>query len=466
MKINKMKKHLNKKEIDFVFKDFEKLFPNYIDKCYRKQIISNVENELRNELSKIKIYPSCIQKLKSEMEKMILQAIIPPGESVGIICSQSIGERQTQLTLNSFHMSGLNVSTVTTGVPRFLEVLNATREPKSSINSFYLKNKNISIGSIRKLFGPQLKCIYWGDLYESEKLEFNKTEEPWYEPYEYLYSCDFRFNSHCISYRLKKDVMYEYNISLTQVKERIEANFDDIYVVVSPLSYGQVDIFLDVSVILEELQQNDKTFEEHDLENHLLFHTFIEDVIKPKLNEIMIAGIPKIKNFYITKENIKSQSYKIEVEGNNMYELLKNDAIDFSTLKTNNMWEVFYMMGVEATRKFLLEELKNIVSSDGTFINPCHLLLLVNIMTFYGQIQSVSRYGVKKETDSVLAKATFEETLDHFSKAAFFSEKEKIRSVSSSIMCGKRTHIGSGMNSVIMDWSCFKDSRNGKIDEL
>ena len=118
------------------------------------------------------------------------------------------------------------------------------------------------------------------------------------------------------------------------------------------------------------------------------------------------------------------------------------------------------MLGVEATRKFLLEELKSIVSSDGTFINPCHLLLLVNIMTFHGQIQSVSRYGVKKETDSVLAKATFEETLDHFSKAAFFAENETIRSVSSSIMCGKRTKIGSGMNDVIVDWEPFHNYKN------
>lgn len=460
MEFLNMKRRLTSEEVDHIFENFETFFPNFINQEQRLTIIGYMQDALREQLAECEIYPEAIDELRKQMREMIARAIIPPGESVGILCSQSIGERQTQLTLNSFHSSGLNVSTVTTGVPRFLEVLNATKEPKASINSFLLKNKTLTIQQIRQLLGPRLKAVYFSDLYETEQIEFNKSEEPWYEPFEYLYSCDFRFNSHCISYKLRKNVLYEYNISLLDIKRKIENKFDDIYVVVSPLSYAQVDIFLDVSVILEELQQNDRSFTESSLEDNILFQTFLEDIIKPRLDEILICGIPKIKNFYIMKEMMQSNVYKIEVEGNNMYELLKNSNIETQSLKTNNMWEVYRMLGVEATRKFLLEELKSIVSSDGTFINPCHLLLLVNIMTFHGQIQSVSRYGVKKETDSVLAKATFEETLDHFSKAAFFAENETIRSVSSSIMCGKRTKIGSGMNDVIVDWEPFHNYKN------
>ena len=38
----------------------------------------------------------------------------------------------------------------------------------------------------------------------------------------------------------------------------------------------------------------------------------------------------------------------------------------------------------------------NVVSSDGTFINERHVMLLVDIMTFTGNIISISRYGMKK----------------------------------------------------------------------
>ena len=109
-------------------------------------------------------------------------------------------------------------------------------------------------------------------------------------------------------------------------------------------------------------------------------------------------------------------------------------------------------IGVEGVRKFLMEELKNIVSSDGTFINECHLMILVDLMTYNGMIQSVSRYGVKKDQNSVLTRSSFEESLEHFSKAAFFSEKENIESVSASIMCGKRSHIGTGITSLMVEW--------------
>ena len=163
------------------------------------------------------------------------------------------------------------------------------------------------------------------------------------------------------------------------------------------------------------------------------------------------SGIPKIKDYYIQKNDQTKQFY-IDTEGSNIVELLKLDFIDKSTLKTNHMWEVYQILGIEGTRKFLLEELKNIVSSDGTFINECHLTVLIDLMTFNGTIQSISRYGVKKEQNSVLTRSSFEESLEHFSKAAFFSEKEMIRSVSASIMCGKRSNIGSGSLSLSMDW--------------
>ena len=85
-----------------------------------------------------------------------------------------------------------------------------------------------------------------------------------------------------------------------------------------------------------------------------------------------------------------------------MIELLKLPYIDIKTVKTNHMWDVFNIIGIEGTRKFLLEELTNIVSSDGTFINQCHLTLLIDLMTFNGTIQSISRYGVKKEQNNYL----------------------------------------------------------------
>jgi DNA-directed RNA polymerase II subunit RPB1 len=116
------------------------------------------------------------------------------------------------------------------------------------------------------------------------------------------------------------------------------------------------------------------------------------------------------------------------------------------------MWDIYNSFGIEATREFLVDEFTGVVSSDGTFINPAHIVLLVDIMTHQGTINSVSRYGMKKEQMGVLSRSSFEESLDHFCNAGSYAEKDVLQSVSANIMCGKRAEIGSGMCGVRMDW--------------
>tara|TARA_X000000950_G_C13920040_1_gene662936 strand:+ start:557 stop:1930 length:1374 start_codon:yes stop_codon:yes gene_type:complete len=450
-KSKKFKKRLlSNDEINFIFSDFEKLFPSFLNKEILHNFISNVKKKLFNEMKYIQIYENLIPNLKKEIENKIMKAIIPPGENVGIIAAQSIGERQTQLTLNSFHQSGLAVTTVISGVPRFLEILNTTKEPKSTVNYFKLTEKNLSIIDIKNTIGSSLKYINWKNLYTEYELVINKEYEPWYPIFEQLYSNDFTFHPHCITFNLNKEILYSYNISMTQVKDALEDKLDDIFIVFSPLHHAKIDIFLDLNTVTDDLKYMSDNFDENIIQNNILFKTFIDDIIIPKLDDIYICGIPRINNFFISKDN--SNEYYIETEGNNMTDILTLPYIDIFSVKSNNMWEIYNIFGIEGARKFLIEEFINIVSNDGTFINPSHIYLLVDVMTFYGNIQSISRYGIKKENCSVLTRATFEESLDHFSKAAFFSETENINSVSASVMCGKRSKCGSGINNILINW--------------
>ena len=117
------------------------------------------------------------------------------------------------------------------------------------------------------------------------------------------------------------------------------------------------------------------------------------------------------------------------------------------------MWEIYEIFGIEATRQFLIDEFMNVVSSDGTYINERHVKLLVDVMTQHGIITSISRYGMKKDNSGPIAKASFEQSLDNFVKASFFSEDEKLNSVSSNIMCGRKANIGTGMCNLLQDFS-------------
>ena len=129
------------------------------------------------------------------------------------------------------------------------------------------------------------------------------------------------------------------------------------------------------------------------------------------------------------------------------------------------MWDIYETLGIEATREFLIEEFMFVVSSDGTYINDRHIKLLVDTMTVAGTIWPISRYGMKREQTGPLAKASFEECLDNLLKAGANNEVETTQGVSASIICGKRSKIGTGMFGVRVNMDAIENI-NGDGDML
>jgi len=125
--------------------------------------------------------------------------------------------------------------------------------------------------------------------------------------------------------------------------------------------------------------------------------------------------------------------------------------VDQNKTTSNNIWEIYETLGIAATKEFLVEEFMNIM--DG--INECHARLLVDRMTFNGGIASISRYTLKNDECGPMGKASFEESLDNFLNAAAEGEVEPTRGISASIICGKRSHTGTGIMGLKMDLSAL-----------
>ena len=426
-----------------------RFLPHQMKACY----IDKMTSQFCRDLDKVEIisHPDAFVRLHKEVKQRVSRAICPPGEAVGVLCAQSIGERQTQLTLNSFHQSGLAVATVVTGVPRFLELLNATKEPKMTYNRFSLIGESSRTPQqIRQKIAHELVFMTFKDIIVREHVSLNKEEEVWFDAFETVYSNRFRDYQHSITFFLDLKKMYTYRLTPVHIAKRLESEYTDICCVFSPLVIGQLDIFVDTSEISIPENSVDQLPRCFTPENCV--RLYLEDVVKPRVDEIALCGIPNIQRYHITrKEN--SSDFQIDTEGSNLEQIVGlSHIVDISTVSSNNMWEIHALMGIEATRQFLIEEFTSIVSSDGTFINHAHILLLVDIMTHQGIINSISRYGLKREQVGVLSRSSFEESLDHFCNAGFYAEKEPIKAVSAAIMCGKRSKIGSGLCSLMMDW--------------
>ena len=426
---------------------------NIIDECIQKPVsiplnihessINITKQNIKKQLQDSdKIYPEMIPKLKHIIKKTFSYSLAQPGESVGVLAAQSLGEKQTQMTLNTFHSAGVAVKGVVTGVPRFSELLNATKDPKSVSCEIYFKDQNKSIENLRKYIGNSIVGFTFDKLIKSYKIFKDGNHEEWYDAYKIMYSDEFEKYKNGISYMINTDILYEYNIDLSDITDKIHDLYNDLFCVFSPNHKGQIDIFIDTSISEQYDYEDNEFIKKH--HNNIYF----EKVIIPKLNEINICGIEGIDAMFFKE---KDGEWIIETDGSNFEEILSNPKINIYNTVSNNMWDIYNTLGIEAAREFLIDEFIKIVSSDGTYIDKRHIELLVDIMVFTGNILSISRYGMKREQTGPLAKASFEECLDNFIKAGANAEIEPTDGVSSRIMTGVRSKIGTGMNDYLVD---------------
>jgi len=351
-------------------------------------------------------------------------------------------------TLNSFHQSGISVATVITGVPRFLELLNTTKEPKYSVTSFELKEDFHSIRDIKNFIGDRLIECKFLDLVQDHQSIRHKEKEVWYDSFTLLYATKF-FSKACISVQLNHRKLFEYRIHIKKIADVLEQQHHDVSCVFSPLSIAKLDIFIDIS----NVDISSLSYLPYQITEQNYIELYLDEIIFPKLSCTLLSGIIGINNFQVCKQPENPQKWMISTSGSNFLDIISLPFINVHSVRTNHAYQVYRAVGIEAVRQFLIDEFISVVSSDGSFVDSCHIFLLADIMTHGGILNPISRFGIKTENNSVLSRSSFEECLEHFCNAAFFSEKETLSSVSSSIMCGKRPNIGTGLCSLHVDLS-------------
>ena len=401
-------------------------------------IVELNKEKFRKGLRETFIYPKVIPKLKHQMMTMYEKTKIQAGENVGIITAQSFGQFQTQSTLNSFHKAGLSEKTVVSGVSRFSEILDATRSPKSASCVIHFIKGNDTLQNLRKQIFHTITGLTLKDVCDKVTMQLEKAREPWYEVFDLLKDTRYsNFNS-CVSITVNQKFMYQYSLSLEDISRKIENTYSDLICVYSPLHLRRIDIYIDTtSVTIPEKSMSYVTPDN-------AIEIYIEDVVIPNLEKLLICGIPGITNMFFANEKEK---WFVETEGSNFSEVLAHPDVDKTKSVTNNIWELYETLGIEAVREYMIEEL----TASMTGINVCHSRLLVDIMTYNGTIVSISRYAMRSEGSGPLGKASFEETLDNLLNAAVSGERESTDGVSAGIICGKLGKFGTGLCELRID---------------
>jgi DNA-directed RNA polymerase subunit A" len=354
-------------------------------------------------MSKIRLPPRLQQiikknpKLKPFVEENYLRMRIEPGEAIGIITAQSIGEPGTQLTMRTFHYAGVIEMNVTLGLPRVIEIFDARRTPSTPMMTIYLdKSTSKDLAKVKAvaLSLPETLLGHVTKKTQTDVSELNVTVE------------------------LDKNMIKFYDLDpeavLTAVKKKVKG-------------------------IKSELDGNKLIFTPKKKA------PAVKDIVllKSKLLRAHIKGVENIKHAIIRKE---AGEYMIITDGSNLSKTFKMKGIDPSRTVTNDIHEISNELGVEAARSAIIRELRTTLEQAGVSdVDIRHLMLVADMMTVNGTYQPIGRYGVAGEKGSVLARASFETPLKHLLNAAVHGEVDKLESVVENVMVGQPIKVGTGM---------------------
>jgi len=410
-------------------------------------------------------------RVTQEAWDALVQAIIiknwkaraPPGELVGIVAAQSIGEPATQMTLNTFHQAGVSSkSAMTRGVPRLKELLKVTKNPKANSLTITLKpsfrddkehvREVVQDLELTLLSDIVLKSgIYYDPDDDSTIIEEDRNVIAFFKSMELRNNTDeLLYSKWIIRLEFDREKMFNKNITM-----------DDVYFVVHNAYgyYGETDnniqtIYSDYNsqkLVMRIRPKLDDTYVDQ-LSSIKKFQNIL-------LNNTIVRGIHGIRAVTWRKDNSRVEEvngkyeeftqYILDTDGTNFVAIMNHPAVDGDKLYSTNVHDIYEQLGIEATRTTLYSEINSLFGEAD--INYRHLGLLCDIMTHTGRLMSADRYGINKMDSGPLAKACFEETEKILLRAALFGEMDPITGVSANIMTGQPIRAGTGFTQILLD---------------
>jgi len=427
---------------------------------------------------------SSLTLLLETIALMYKRAIVAPGEMVGMIAAQSIGEPTTQMTLNTFHFAGVaSKSNVTRGVPRIEEILSLSAEPKNPSLTVFLKPEDEKerekaqsimymlehtklkemVSSVEVCFDPDdMNTLINQD--ESTMQQYRAFETLVDECMEVAVSEDTNERSKwIIRMEMNPEVMLEKNITMDDVNFVLKNSYgDDISCVYSDYNSDKLVFRIRMNNILKQgtgkgaakkakvnpLDQSDQIYLLKNFQEQLLQNIVIRGI--KNINKVILRKIKD--NVVETMGSYKKQDiWVLDTVGTNILDVLALDYIDSRRTFSNNIIEVYNVFGIEAARQTIYNELAEVIEFDGTYINFHHLCMLCDRMTFTNKLISIFRHGINNDNIGPIAKASFEETPEMFLKAARHAELDTMRGVSANVMCGQEGLYGTNSFQVVLD---------------
>nr|AOZ56162.1 DNA-directed RNA polymerase, beta' subunit/160 kD subunit [uncultured korarchaeote] len=346
---------------------------------------------LAKHLIELKAGPKAVQSAINEGLRVKERCMVQPLHPVGIIAAESVAEPATQMTLRTFHTPGVAELNITLGLPRLIELFDARRKQKTPRMTVYLKPKIAKSKEEAEKIVRNMVEIKVGDLAKMVLTDY-----------------------------------YEREITIILDKSRVkkaDVKAEDIAKLLNKL--GKVSV------------------ENGEIKVKLQKEGFIRQLrdLRRKILDTHVKGIKGIKK---ARVRFKDGEYIIETEGVNLQKVFEIDGVDTTKTTCNDIYEVRKVLGIEAARNLLIEEVLGVLEGQGLEVDRRHVSLIADIMCFTGEIRQVGRYGVLRDKKDILARAAFETTKKVILDASRQGVRTELKSPLDAVIVGKPPRIGTG----------------------
>jgi len=356
-----------------------------------------LRTDLLGALKGSKLDPKSVDKVCERVVELVKKSTVEPGEASGIVAAQSIGEPGTQMTLRTFHFAGVKERDVTLGLPRLIELVDARKQPATPSMDVFLDEDTKKSNEKAIKVANQIRFTKVANVVS--KSEVDPSGE--------------------IYLSISKEKMAERQVGLSDITVAIESPKREVSV---DEANNMITIKIDVDFASLHIHKN-------------------------KILNQKVKGIPGIDRVTVVKEG---EEWKIQTSGSNLQKVRAIEGVDKSRTTTNNIFEIYQSLGIEAARSALVREIISTLEEQGLEVDIRHIYLVADLMTSKGFLQQIGRHGVAGTKTSVLARAAFEITVPTLAEAAVRGETEDLRGVTENVIVGLPIPVGTGMIDVFM----------------
>ena len=373
----------------------------YIEKQLEKvkgELTPLLIEELRTHLTRAGLPKKGVDEVIRQTVVGYKRAQVEPGEAIGVVAAQSIGEPGTQMTLRTFHYAGVREQNVTLGLPRLIEIVDARRTPSTPIMTIYLDEEHRHSREKALEIAQKLVHTTMDDL----------TKEIYADPI-----------MGAVIIKLDRVVMRDRGITREELEKALR------------LSDCTVEIGADEVIIRPKGEVTSAKLRR----------------LSERVSKLHVKGVLGIKRVLVSEEE---GEWVIRTDGSNLPRVLEIRGVDPTRTTTNHIREIAATLGIEAARNAIINEAMGVLEEQGLDVDIRHVMLVADIMTAKGTIRQIGRHGVSGEKGSVLARAAFEVTVPNIVEAAIRGETDELRGVTENVIVGQSVPVGTGLVNLYM----------------